>query len=213
MPLNLVSSGGGNAFIRYSIEDDEWLKSSQEGAMLKIEDEELANPMHVDIQNVQMGWLKLANGRDWIPWEDNNPMKKDKNGELISPQPDESYKQGFTLMLYSKKVFVDENGGEPLRELCTSQVGMLEFIKDLYNGLEDQFKANDGKSAIIKITGTEKVSIGKGKTRIPQYEFLKWADSPFDNEQATETAPVVSTAKEDVVVAKASSDDVNFDEI
>ncbi len=204
----MLNSGGGNAFIRYSIEDDEWLKSSQEGVMLKIEDEELANPMHVDIQNVQMGWLKLANGRDWIPWKDNDPMKKDKNGELIAPQPDESYKQGFTLMLYSEKVFVDENGGEPLRELCTSQVGMLEFIKDLYNGLEDQFKANAGKSAVIRITGTEKVSIGKGKTRIPQYEFLKWHDSPFDNEQATETAPVVSTTKE----VKAS-DDVNFDEI
>tara|TARA_R100001443_G_scaffold33680_4_gene47582 strand:+ start:12535 stop:13155 length:621 start_codon:yes stop_codon:yes gene_type:complete len=206
MPLNLVSSGGGNAFIRYSIEDDEWLKSSQEGVMLKIEDDELANPMHVDIQNIKMGWLKLQGGRDWVEWEDNNPA--------TTPKPSDAHKQGFTLMFYSKKVFVDEDGsGDALRELCTSQVGMLEFAKTLYNDLEDQFKANAGKSAVIKITGTEKVAIGKGKSKIPQFEFLKWADSPFDNEQATETAPVVSAAKEDVVVAKASSDDVNFDEI
>ena len=201
MPLNLVSSGGGNAFIRYSIEDDEWLKSSQEGVMIKIEDDDMANPMHVDIQNIKMGWLKLQGGRDWVEWEDNNPA--------TTPKPSDAHKQGFTLMFYSKKVFVDEDGsGDALRELCTSQVGMLEFAKHLYNDLEDQFKDNAGKSAVIKITGTEKIAIGKGKSKIPQFEFLKWADSPFDNEQATETAPVVSAAKE----VKAS-DDVNFDEI
>tara|TARA_Y100000004_G_scaffold190569_1_gene247906 strand:- start:653 stop:1252 length:600 start_codon:yes stop_codon:yes gene_type:complete len=199
MPLNLVSSGAGNAFIRYSIEDDVWLKSSQEGVMIELEDSDMANPMHVDIQNIKMGWLKLQGGRDWVEWEDNNPA--------TTPKPSDAHKQGFTLMFYSKKIF-GEDDGDALRELCTSQVGMLEFAKKLYNDLEDQFKDNAGKSAVIKITGTEKVSIGKGKSKIPQFEFVKWADSPFDDEQATVTAPVASAAKE----AKAS-DDVNFDEI
>ena len=201
MPLKLLNTSGGNAFVRYSIEDNMWLISTPEGEPQDVTDAIMSNPIYIDIANVEMGWLKLQGGRDWVVWEDNEPAN--------TPKPSDAHKQGFAVQMYSKKVFGEE---EPQREFNSSQVGMLEFIKKLYDELEDSFE--DGKAAVVQLTGATRVKIGKGSSRIPTFKFMGMNTNPIEHhvqedvqpiqEQATVSAPVASTTK---------SDDVNFDEI
>ena len=201
MPLKLLNTSGGNAFVRYSIEDNMWLVSTPEGEPQDVTDAIMSNPIYVDIANIQMGWLKLTGGRDWVVWEDNDPAK--------TPKPSDAHKQGFSVQMYSKKVFGED---EPQREFNSSQVGMLEFVKKLYDELEDSFE--DGKAAVVQLTGATRVKIGKGSSRIPTFKFMGMNTNPIEHhvqedvqpiqEQAAVSAPVASTTK---------SDDVNFDEI
>ena len=200
MPLQILNTSTGNAFVRYSIEDNMWLMSTPEGEPRDVTDAIMSNPIYVDIANIKMGWLKLTGGRDWIEWADNDPSK--------TPKPSDAHKQGFSLFMFSKKVFGEE---EPQREFNSSQVGMLEFVKKLYDELEDTFE--DGKAAVIQLTGASRVKIGRGSSRIPTYKFIAMKESPIEvdeteapkkSEHSTDSAPVESTTK---------SDDVNFDEI
>ena len=204
MPLKLLNTSGGNAFVRYSIEDNMWLISTPEGEPQDVTDAIMSNPIYIDIANVEMGWLKLQGGRDWVVWEDNEPAN--------TPKPSDAHKQGFSVQMYSKKVFGED---EPQREFNSSQVGMLEFIKKLYDELEDSFE--DGKAAVVQLTGATRVKIGKGSSRIPTYKFLAMRESPIEDnhveapmpeptkfEHAKDSAPLASTTK---------SEDVNFDEI
>ena len=32
----------------------------------------------IDIENVQLGWLKLSGGRDWVEWPNNDPTNTPK---------------------------------------------------------------------------------------------------------------------------------------
>ena len=208
----MLNTSGGNAFVRYSIEDNMWLKSTPEGEPQDISDAIMSNPIYIDIANVQMGWLKLSGGRDWVEWEDNDPGKLGADGQLKNPKPSDAHKQGFTVQMYSKKVFGED---EPQREFNSSQVGMCEFIKKLYDELEDTFQ--DDKAAVIQLTGASRVKIGRGSSRIPTYKFLAMKESPIEDnhveapmpeptkfEHAKDSAPLASTTK---------SEDVNFDEI
>lgn len=218
MPLKVLNSSGGNAFVRYSIEDNMWLMSTPEGEPQDVSDAIMENPIYIDIANIQLGWLKLTGGRDWVVWEDNDPGKLGADGKLKNPKPTDAHKQGFAVQMYSKKVFGED---EPQREFNSSQVGMLEFIKKLYDELENSFE--DGKAAVIQLTGASRVKIGKGSSRIPTYKFMGMNTNPIEVrenvgtpmpqetqklmptvEQATDSAPVASATK---------SDDVNFDEI
>lgn len=191
MPLNFVSSGGGSPFIRYSVEDNEWVRSTAEGGLEAVEME--GATVIVDVENIQQGWLKLSGGREWVEWPNNDPTK--------CPRPSDAHKQGFSVMFYSSKLF----GDEPAREFCTSGTGAIEFIKKLYGEAEKGF--GKGQVPAIKITGSTKVKIGKGNTRIPEFEILKWVDRP-DELGAGSSQPAPSAAQ-----PVAASDDVDFDEI
>ena len=180
--LKFIESSGGNAFIRFSVEDNEWWRSSEEGDLLPVDFSQ--NPVLIDIEKIQQGWLKLQSGRDWLPWPNNDSTK--------IPQPDEKgadgknvYKQGFSLMFYSTKLF----GDEPARELCTSGAGLIKFVQALYGAAEGEF--GKGKVPAVKITGSTKVKMGKGNSRIPTFEIKSWMDRP-DELSAPAAAPVTA---------------------
>ena len=192
MPLNFVNSGGGSPFVRFSVEDNEWLRSTPDGDLQSVDME--SNPVIIDIENIKQGWLNLQGGRDWIEWPDNDPTKM--------PKPSDAHRQGISVNFYSTKLFDDE----ATRELCSSQVGVLEFIKNLYNQAEPEF--GKGKVPAVKLTDAKKVKLGKGNTRIPGFEIVKWVDRPDDLD-----APVSSLTPAAEAAPAAASDDVDFDEI
>ena len=76
MPLNFVSSGGGSPFIRFSVEDNEWVRSTPEGDLQTVDMG--SAPVLIDIENIQQGWLKLSGGRDWVIWPNNDPVWRGK---------------------------------------------------------------------------------------------------------------------------------------
>ena len=112
------------------------------------------------------------------------------------------HKQGFAVKFFSTKLFDDE----PVRELSSSGAGMIEFIKALYKAAEPGF--GEGKVPVVKMLPAVKVRIGKGPSKIPQFEIVKWINVPDelleDGPSKTETPAATETA--------AAADDDSFDD-
>ena len=201
MPLNFINENAGGAFVRYSVEDNEWSRSSATGDLVEFDP---SSGVAMDIEKIQLGWLKLSGGRDWVPWPKNDPQK--------CPKPSDAHKQGFSVKLYSTKLFEDE----PVRELCTSQTGMNMFIRKVYDECEASGNFGKGKLPAIKIyKSKEKQKIGNGSTRVPPFEITKWIERPIaladENEESAdgEPAPEVEVPR---TVSRGASDDVSFDD-
>ena len=192
MGLNFVSAGGGSPFIRFSVENNEWLMSTGGG---ELEPVDWSSPVVVDVENVQQGWLKLEGGRDWIEWPNNQPTEK----------PNDMYRQGFVLKFYSSKIFDDE----PVREFSSSGAGVTEFLKKLYSEAEASGNFATGQVPAIKVLKAPSVRIGKGPSKIPQFEIVKWVDRPSELGAAGGEAVAAAPA----APSKPASDDDFSDEI
>jgi len=203
MPLMLQVENTGMPFIRYSSNEDLWMHSQEEGGMLDIphQDGALPSPMIIDVENIKMGWLMLATGaRDWQPY----PSLTEP-----TPKPGDDYKEGFSVKVFSKKLFDDA----PLREFCSSGAGIMMFIKRLYDECEAEF--GKGKVPAVSILKTPHIKFGKGTTRNVQYKIVKWVDRP--EEMLAESAPSVESTEQqsttDAAPAAKSDDVFDDDEI
>ena len=195
MPLQFIQETGGNAFVRYMVRDDEWHMSSPTG-MEKIDMSSAA--VVVDIENIQLGWLKLEGGRDWLPWPKNDPNQVAK--------PSDAHNQGFSVMFYSTKLFADE----PVRELSASGAGIRQFVMDLYEEAEKAKEFGSGKVPAVKITSGKKVKMGKNDSRVPQFEILKWINRPED--LAGDVAPPADNASSSSPTSQSGgAPNVDFD--
>lgn len=83
MPLNVISGGGGMPFLRFSIDDNEWGMSSQQGGDLIPIDWD--SPVLIDVERIDMGWLRLMGGRDFQEWprDDNGIHQPTENQDPI----------------------------------------------------------------------------------------------------------------------------------
>ena len=203
MPLMLAVENSGMPFIRYSSNEDLWSHSTENDGMMDIDmvDGKLPAPMIIDVENINMGWLMLAVGqRDWQPFPSVNEQTE---------KPGDDYKQGFSVKVYSKKLFDDA----PLREFCSSGAGLLMFIQKLYNECEAEF--GKGKAPVVQIFKTPTMKLGKGNTRNPKYEIVKWVDRP--EEMLAASAPSVESTEQqsttDAAPAAKSDDVFDDDEI
>ncbi len=164
MPLNFIQETSGNAYIRFMVRDNEWVMSTATGDMETVDMS--SAPVVVDIENIQLGWLKLEGGRDWLPWPDNVPTNVAK--------PSDAHDQGFSVMFYSTKLFE----GEPVRELSASGAGIRQFVMDVHEEAEKAKEFGSGKVPAIKIGDAPKVKMGKNDTRVPKFEIVKWINRP-----------------------------------
>jgi hypothetical protein len=160
MPIRFSSGGGsGMPYIRFSPAVNAW--SNSLGEEIDIKDGLLA----IDIENMQMGWLFIAEGqRDWQAWP---------SVSAPTPQPGEDYKQGFRVLLHGPKLLGDE-----VHEWTSNQVGCTRFIESLYNSTEQAGAFGTGNVPLVKITGSTVLKIGKGSTREITYEVVKYVPRP-----------------------------------
>ena len=163
MPLMIGGGGDGAAFIRFKPSLNGWEMSSEHGST----EFEFDEPAIFDIENISLGWLLLDTGvREWKPWASVNSR---------SPKPDDrEWKQGFELKVFSKSLF----GNEPVRQFSANGAGVMGFIKELYDQCESKF--GSGEVPVVQITGSKAIKAGKGNTRIPQFEIVKWVKRPAD---------------------------------
>lgn len=161
MPLIFGGGGASSPFIRFKASINSWEKSADGG----IEEFDWTAPAIFDVEKIQLGWMMVAEGAfDWQPWPNNKPTE----------QPNDTYKRGFSVNVLSKQLF----GDDPVREFRTSASGCLEFIKELYNECESSF--GKGNVPVVQVTGSRAIKIGKGTTRVPTFEIVKWIARPVE---------------------------------
>jgi hypothetical protein len=152
--LNLSSSGGSGNYIRFMPSANAWLNNAKEEIQLK--------KVVFDIDNVQTGWLHLGEGvRDWQP--DAGLGKK-------GPQPSPDHKRGFMVKFYNKELGTVE--------WSSNGTGPNMGLEALYNAAAAQREANAGKLPVIEYTGSKLEKIGKGSTRIPNFNVVSWVERP-----------------------------------
>ena len=199
MPLTVVKEGGGSPYIRYAVQEDEWTRSTETGELEEVVMKDAS--VVIDIEEIQMGWLKLSDGRDWIAWPDNDPTKVTK--------PNDAYSQGGLVMFYSSKLFDDA----PIREFCSSSKGVVRWFEKLYAAAEANENWGKGKVPIVKMGKGQKITIGKGSSRDIAFEIVGWKDRSEIFGSGAETASPSASAAPEVQSSSGGSDDVNFDEI
>ena len=184
--LNLSSSGGSGNYIRFSPQANAWTNSNNEEIQLK--------KVVFDIDAVQTGWLLLAVGqREWNP-----DVSLGKKG----PQPTPEHKRGFMVTLYNKEIGA--------AEWSSNGVGPNMGLELLYKACDAQRAANPGKLPVVEYKGSKLEKIGKGTTRIPQFELVNWVVRP----EGMDAAPApVEQAPQPVRQAPAKAAVVEDDEM
>ena len=152
--LNLSSSSGGGNYIRFMPSANAWLNSNKE--------EFTPKKMVVDTDSLQTGWMHLGEGvRDWQP-----DVSIGKKG----PQPSADHKRGFSIKFYNKEMGV--------AEWSANGTGPNKGLEQLWKAIEAGQPANAGKYPVIEYAGSTLEKIGKGTTRIPNFNVVSWIDRP-----------------------------------
>ena len=165
-----------NPFV-FDSEDTPYLKHHfQEKCWYRGKEKIDANYFMVDPATMLMGWGKYTAGEGYsYIWQK----------DLFSPvtRPDEEYKKAFSVWM--QPIYVqgkDNNVHHPVslwqRHSFGEYKGFQEMGASFYN--EIQKPENEGKLPAVKYTGSESISIGKGATSIPHFEFVGMKDRPKD---------------------------------
>ena len=152
--LNLSSTSGGGNYIRFMPSANAWLNSNKE--------EFTPKKMVVDTASLQTGWMHLGEGvRDWQP--DAGLGKK-------GAQPSPDHKRGFSIKFYNKEM--------GLAEWSANGTGPNMGLEKLWKAIEAGQAGNADKLPVIEYKGSTLEKIGKGTTRIPNFDVVSWIDRP-----------------------------------
>ena len=162
MTLNIGVNGSIKPYVKYNAKADKWFMRGEEG------DAEIARPTFAaDFANIRTGWLKFREGQA--------PERRiDPSLAELAPQPDESFKRGFVLSVYSQQFF----GG--LVELSSASLHMGSAIREVYQAFEEQQAAHPGKVPVIACIGSEPMKDKYGTNYRPTLQLLKWIDRPAE---------------------------------
>jgi hypothetical protein len=199
MPLAIPGGGDSRPFIRFGASINAWQMSGPDSKPVEFD---FSKPAVFDIQNIQLGWMLLETGnRDWQPWPDNQQQ----------PKPQGEYKAGFDVDVYSTTMFGDEH----VRSYSSNSTGNVMFIQELYNAAEQHAEFAQGLSPVVQLTGSKAIKVGKGTTRIPQFQILKWVPRPAaldasGADHAPAPAPAAKPAAKPAPAPAAPADDSEF---
>ena len=130
--------------------------------------------MGVDPASLKTGWGKIAEGvaPEWV-WDERAGVK--------GKQPDPDFKRGFSVM-----VFIPNAGW---REWTSTGSGPKMGLEAVWPAIHNGAASNADKMAMVSFNGAKAVAIGKGTTRVPEFELKGWKDKPTDQQEAAPAAP------------------------
>ena len=197
--LNLSNSGGGNGnYIRFSPQANAW--SNQDG-------EFILEKFVFDYENLETGWMHIAVGIfEFIP---------DATLGQKGAQPSADHKRGFKATFYNKTMGV--------AEFSANGAGANMGIDALWKQIQAQSPVDHaGKLPVVQYTGSRPEKVGKGSTRVPEFNVTGWVARPaalsddnsggFDPEISA-PAPVPVKPAPSPVKAKPAPTPVDDDEM
>ena len=164
-----------NPFV-FDSEDTPYLKHHfQEKCWYRGKERIDANYFMIDLSTMLMGWGKYTAGEGYsYIWQ------KDLFSSVA--RPDEEYKKAFSVWVLPKFVEGANNIEHPVslwqRHSFGEYKGFQEMGASFY--AESQKAENANKLPVVKYTGSESISIGKGATSIPHFEFVGMKDRPAE---------------------------------
>jgi hypothetical protein len=173
MNLNLSNSGGSGNYIRFSPQANAWTKKDEFG-----NDKEFQFPLSVfDHENVQTGWMLIATGQyEFLP--DNSLGKK-------GAQPSAEHKRGFKVSFYSKDL-------DGVVEYSANGAGANMGLEELWKKVQAEAADNAGKLPVLEYKGSRPEKVGKGTTRVPEFDVVKWVARPAAMQDGAAAEPKMS---------------------
>lgn len=177
MNLNLSNSGGSGNYIRFSPQANAW--SNQDG-------EFTLEKFVFDHENLQTGWMLIATGIF--------EFQPDESLGRKAAQPTPEHKRGFKVVFYNKTMGV--------AEWSANGAGSNMGLEGLWKQVQAQSASNVGKLPVVEYKGSRPEKVGKGSTRVPEFNVTGWVARPaalsddntggFDPEVAAPTKPAPS---------------------
>ena len=160
-----LDNGAGGEYIRFKPSVNEWVIDG-EAFDLKA--------MSINPASLKTGWGKIQEGEapDWR-WDEQVGVK--------GPRPDDDFKRGFSVMVHIKDV--------GWREWSANGTGANMGLRNIWPSIHEGMADNQGKVAGLKYTGSKSETVGKGSTRVPNFEFVKWLPFPQGDEAVASTTP------------------------
>lgn len=186
--LNINGGGGGN-YIRFMPSANAWVFNKEETTL---------DVIVFDHDTVKTGWGKMSEGNapEW-QW--------DERLGVAGKQPSIDHKRGFSISLFAK--------GIGTVEWSSTGTGPVIGFDEIFEQIWAQKDVNPGMVPVCKYTGSNAIKVGKGNTRVPKFQLVKWTkrDSvPWGTEEKAEAAPVPAPAKKAAPAAAAVDDDISF---
>jgi len=152
--LNLSNSGGSGNYIRFSPQANAW--SNQDG-------EFILEKFVFDYENFETGWMHIAVGIfEFIP---------DAALGQKGAQPTADHKRGFKATFYNKTMGV--------AEFSANGAGANMGIDALWKQIQAQSPVDHaGKLPVVQYTGSRPEKVGKGSTRVPEFNVTGWVARP-----------------------------------
>ena len=151
--LNIGATGSIKPYVKFNAKADKWFAKGEVG------DVEIGRPTFVaDLANIATGWLRFREGQA--------PERMiDPSLERAAPCPDEGFKRGFVLAVYSQKFF----GG--LAELSSASIHMGNALRELYADFERERASHPSQVPVVACTGSEPMKDRYGVNYKP---FSSW---------------------------------------
>lgn len=179
--FSLGLSGGGGAYIRFSPSINAWQLGKDE-----IELKKLA----FDLDSIRTGWGLMAEGQapQWV-WDDRVGQR--------SAKPEGEYKRGFSV-----RVWLGPDRG--WAEWSSTGTGPCMGFEALASEAMADKEENAGKVVMCSYKGSTATKVGKGNTRVPQFDIVGWVDRPADDgDDMEEEAPPPKRATPPATGSKA----------
>ena len=162
MSLNIGANGNITGYVKFNAKADKWFVKGEDG------DIEIARPAFVaDFANIATGWLRFREGQ--APERLIDPAL-----DRAAPLPEEGFKRGFVLAVFSQKFF----GGQV--ELSSASIHMGNAIREVYEIFEAQRASHPDQVPVIACTGSEAMKDKYGTNYRPKLELVKWVDRPAE---------------------------------
>lgn len=170
MNLNLSNSGGSGNYIRFSPQANAW--SNQDG-------EFTFEKSVFDHENLQTGWMLIATGIF--------EFQPDESLGRKAAQPSPEHKRGFKATFFNKLMGV--------ADFSANGAGANMGLEGLWKQVQAQANANVGKLPVVEYTGSRPEKVGKGSTRVPEFNVVGWVARPAAlQEGAVQAEPEIAPA-------------------
>ena len=162
LSLNIGGTGTFRNILKYNAKEGRWYLRSGD------DESEIESPtMVIDLANIATGWYLFLEGK-----APNRVI--DPSLEFEAPQPSESHKRGFMVLVFSTKHL---NG---VAEMSSCSMHMCNAIGDIYKAFAAQRGDHPGKLPVVACTGTVEKPGKFGTNYKPTFEIIDWADRPDD---------------------------------